>query len=218
VSRAESPRSILEKVFYGTRSPLSQQGLETLCAYLDLLFEWSQRINLTGFKDVPSAAEGLLYDAVEIAPFVPQHAVVLDVGAGAGGLSVALSALRPDIALRLVEPRTKRMAFLRAVVRELSLSARVEVINERAENLPSELTSGLDVAYAQAVMPPSRWLELARGLVKDAGLVLCLTSKTLAELDVTIPASLTSKSERCYHLPLSGTPRVVTAFLKRPMA
>lgn len=214
MSPAHGLSDTLAKLFEGSNPPLSPKGVTTLCAYLDLLFEWSRRINLTGFRDESAAAEGLLLDAVEIAPLIEEGATVLDVGAGAGGLSVALAALRPELSLRLIEPRMKRVAFLRTVVRELGLAQRFEIVQDRAELLPPELVSDVNVTYAKAVMPPGQWLELAQGLVCPNGLVVCLTTKTLKDVSVPIPRKLSVEFERQYELPLSGTPRVITALRK----
>lgn len=218
MNHADNPLAILEKVFEGSQRPLSQESLKKLDLYLELLLEWSQRINLTGFRDEAAAAEGLLYDAVEIAPLVSEGASMLDIGAGAGGLSVALATLRPDLSFRLVEPRTKRMVFLRTVVRELGLASRFELVQERAEALPIELSRDIDVAYAQAVMPPEPWLELAQTLIRPNGLVVCLSTKTLQELNVSIPENLSIELERQYELPLSGKPRAITTLRKKPPA
>jgi 16S rRNA (guanine527-N7)-methyltransferase len=177
---------------------------EALTDYLTLLVRWSSRVNLTGFHDPLDAADRLLYDAVEVAPLVPRSASIIDVGAGAGGLAAALAVLRPDVGIRLVEPRQKRAAFLRRVRHELSLE-RWDVVQARAESIGSP---GVDVAYARAVMPPERWLPLGRRLVRDGGAVLCLSAEPL---DVA-PAGLTLTASRRYVLPWSRAPRAVTLF------
>lgn len=204
--------SEIEELFDSASYPLSAEGAQSLETYLSLLLEWSRRINLTGFRDGRAVAEGLLFDAIELVPLIKEGATVLDVGAGAGGLSVALAVLRPDLELHLVEPRTKRAVFLRTVARKLDLASKLEVIQGRAETLPLELTEGIDVAFAQAVMPPAQWLGLGRSLVRRGGVILCLTARTLSELGVTVPCGLSIASERTYRRPYSKAPRVVTAF------
>jgi 16S rRNA (guanine(527)-N(7))-methyltransferase RsmG len=52
--------------------------------------------------------------------------LLVDVGSGAGLPGVPLLCTRPDWRGVLVEPRQKRWAFLRRVIRELELDARVE--------------------------------------------------------------------------------------------
>jgi 16S rRNA (guanine527-N7)-methyltransferase len=47
---------------------------------------------------------------------------VLDVGAGNGSPGLVLAALRPDLTFVLLEPRSKRWAFLREAVREMGVN------------------------------------------------------------------------------------------------
>lgn len=191
------------------RAPTPEQA-EALGVYLDLLLRWSGRMNLTGFRSAEAAAEGLLVDALFVEPLLPDRALVLDVGAGAGGLAVALAVLRPDLALRLVEPRAKRAAFLRALRRALGLVA-FEVVEARAQSLEP---ASVDGAYARAVLPPGEWLQLGRRLVRPGGVVLSLSARPLAAAEV--PGGLVVAGERRYELPRSKAPRVVTALVRAP--
>jgi 16S rRNA (guanine527-N7)-methyltransferase len=184
---------------------LTADQARALEAYLSLLFRWSSTFNLTGFRGAEAAAEGLLFDATVVAPLLPEGGAILDVGAGAGGLAIALRVLRPDLALRLVEARAKRAAFLRAVRRELGLD-RFEVIEARAEALGRR---DADAAYARAVLPPREWVRLGAALVRPNGLVLCLSA---APVDPAIvPGDAVLVAERRYALPASGAERVVSA-------
>ncbi len=203
----------LRRLFAHLEPPIDDKQLRALTAYLDLLLRWSRRINLTGFSSPEAAAEGLLYDAVEIAPLVPKGAVVLDVGAGAGGLGVALAVFRSDVEVRFVEPRLKRATFLRAAIRELKLTSQLSVHQARAEDLPPGVR-GTDVAYAQAVMPPAKWLSLAPSLVNSGGAILCLTARPLSELVDPSP-KLVVEDIREYQRPISGAERVVTKLRPR---
>jgi 16S rRNA (guanine527-N7)-methyltransferase len=197
---------VVAELFAAAGSPVEPAGVEVLEAYLTLLLRWSRRMSLTGFADRRSAAEGLLLDAVELAPLIPRSARVVDVGAGAGGLATALRVIRPDLALAVVEPRSRRAAFLRAVRRELRLE-RVDVIEGRADR--AALPWPADAAYARAVMPLAEWIPLGAGLVRPGGLVLCLSAEPVEPQ--VVPPGLTAVGERRYRVPSSGAGRVVTA-------
>jgi len=197
----------LVKLFEGSASPLSTSGAERLLEYLDRLRHWSERINLTGLRTAGDTADRLLFDATEIAPLIPLDSQVLDIGAGAGGLAVTLLVLRPDLVVRAVEPRQKRATFLRKVRRELELTD-LEVLQTRAEDLLDGSHEPADAAYAQAVMPPRKWLPLGAKLVRKSGAVLCLTAAALEE--AVVPTDLQEVTRSDYRLPISGAPRTVT--------
>jgi 16S rRNA (guanine527-N7)-methyltransferase len=103
------------------RRLLEQRGiagdeLEKLVAYLDLLAAWNGRVNLTGARTAAERVERL------VAPVLPSLRHVgpgrlVDVGSGNGSPGLVIAALRPDVRVTLLEPRLRRWAFLRDVVR-----------------------------------------------------------------------------------------------------
>ncbi len=206
----------LQRLFEPYGASLDEAAASTLAQYLALLSRWSKRVNLTGHKDPKVAAEKLLIDGVPVAELVAASAgvrSVADVGAGGGALAGVVHCRWPDVEVHAIEPRTKRAVFLRTVRRELGLS-RFHVHQGRVEegSLPDDLEP-VDAIYAQAVMPPDRWLPLARTLVRPGGVILCLTSAPLS--DDKVLAGFVVQAERVYELP-SGVPRVVTALKSSP--
>jgi 16S rRNA (guanine527-N7)-methyltransferase len=105
------------------QAPLEALGLEpqavaALSTYLDRLEAWGARVNLTGARTAASRVERL------VAPVVPalRHLApggLLDVGSGNGSPGLVLAVLRPEAPATLLEPRTKRWAFLREAARAL---------------------------------------------------------------------------------------------------
>ena len=57
---------------------------------------------------------------------------LLDVGSGNGSPGVVLAALRPDVAVTLLEPRQRRWAFLREAIRAIG-RPEIDVRRERLE-------------------------------------------------------------------------------------
>jgi 16S rRNA (guanine527-N7)-methyltransferase len=107
-------------------------------------------------------------DAFAMSRLVPAGSSVVDVGAGGGLPGLAVAILRPDARVTMVEPRAKRVAFLRTAVRELRLAG-TTVFHGRADALGSR---GFDVAASRATFPPDEWFGIGRGLVRPGGLVL----------------------------------------------
>jgi 16S rRNA (guanine(527)-N(7))-methyltransferase RsmG len=125
---------------------LERAAVSDLSRYLAELDLWRRRTNLTG----PMSSEDLVSHGLESVfgeKLIPHGARVLDIGSGAGLPGIPLAITRPDIAMTLLEPRSKRAVFLQQVVRSVPvLNARV--LEERIENLVEPL---YDVATVRAL-------------------------------------------------------------------
>ena len=135
-----------------------------------LLVEWNTRVNLTGARSGEEIVGEHVVDGFAMARLVPAGSSVVDVGAGGGLPGLAFGILRPDARVTMVEPRAKRVAFLRTAVRELQL-ANAEVFRGRIDALGR---GDFDVASSRATFPPEEWLSVGLGLVRRGGLVLVL--------------------------------------------
>jgi len=108
---------------------------------------------------------------------------VLDIGSGAGFPALPLKIWAPEIAITLVESNHKKAAFLREVIRALTLT-NVNVITARAETL----TQAADVVTLRAVERFDSVVPVAERLVAAPGrLALLIGTSQLQHL----PSSLT---------------------------
>ena len=148
--------------------PLSPETTKRVIEFCRLLIAWNVRVNLTGARTVAEVVGEHVVDAFAMARLVPPGSSVVDVGAGGGLPGVAFAILRPDARLTMVEPRAKRVAFLRTAVRESRLES-TAVFRGRADALDP---GGFDVAASRATFPPSEWLSVGQSLVRAGGLVL----------------------------------------------
>jgi 16S rRNA (guanine527-N7)-methyltransferase len=105
-----------------------------LARYAELLERWSARHSLVRFADRRELVERHLVDALAGVAALGNAGRLLDVGSGAGLPGVPLLVARPGWHGVLLEPRTKRWAFLRTVIRELDLAA--EAVCSRYRELP----------------------------------------------------------------------------------
>jgi 16S rRNA (guanine527-N7)-methyltransferase len=109
---------------------------------------------------------------------------VIDLGSGAGFPGLPLKIFAPNIALTLIESSQKKAAFLKEVVRTLSLME-VDVFAGRAENFPS---TG-DLVTLRAVERYERVLETAARLVAPGGrLALLIGAPQAAHTPQLLPA------------------------------
>ena len=130
------------------------EGCATL---LDLVCSWNRRVNLTGAKSPAHLADLYLADSLLLGAYAKSGERWLDVGSGGGAPGIALALAAPNVAFTLVEPRQKRVSFLRMAVGALALE-NVTVIRGRFEDLED---GDWDVSVARATFPPQEWLERA---------------------------------------------------------
>jgi 16S rRNA G527 N7-methylase RsmG len=110
---------------------------------------------------------GLLVASILPAVGLPEPGTLLDVGSGNGSPGLVLALLRDDLEVTLLEPRTRRWAFLREAVRRCG-GRRVLVLRGRHDTYAG--TPARTVTVRALALPLS---ELAP-LVEPGGQVLIL--------------------------------------------
>ena len=143
---------------------------DALAAYIRLLEWWSPKVDLIAPGDLDRIESRHIQDSLkaqEIVESAPPGAA-LDAGSGAGLPGVPL-AIVGDRWWRLLEPRTKRAAFLDEVIRELDLEA--EVVRKSTHQAASDpqLAAAHAVVTARALAPPATAFELTAPLVAPEG-------------------------------------------------
>ena len=132
---------------------LSDEQIDQLQGYYEMLIEWNQKMNLTAITDPKEVAIKHFADSLSIFNYIdlPQNARIIDVGTGAGFPGVVMKIARPDLELTLLDSLKKRLVFLESVLNKLGLSS--ELIHDRAENAAQniDLREGFDLAVSRAV-------------------------------------------------------------------
>jgi 16S rRNA (guanine527-N7)-methyltransferase len=180
---------------------------ERLWALSNLVVEWNRRIDLTAARDSNELVDLMVADAAVLARTRPPPGERwVDVGSGAGAPGLALCVLAPQLRMTLVEPREKRVAFLRTALGTLDVSS-VVVERRRSSELPS---ASADIAVSRATLPPRQWLEEGARLATRAVWVL---------LAREAPPSLAGwriDRDEAYRLPLTGAERRIVRFVRAP--
>ncbi len=153
-----------------------------LSLYCDELERWNRRINLvarkTGRREM---LEKHFLDSLTLLPLVDEKgATLLDVGSGAGFPGLVLAAARPDLEVTLVEPRQKRVAFLRHVVRTLGL-ANVHIVARRLEEAGELRGRGFSFVTGRAVAEPPLFLSLVEPVLARQTRVILMLAGTARE-------------------------------------
>jgi 16S rRNA (guanine527-N7)-methyltransferase len=128
VTQPRSPhRAALEALRSGGTPPAAT-ALDRLALYLDVVAEWSPRVNLTGARTPEERVSRLVAAVWPLVDLVPGGRLI-DIGSGNGSPGLVLALARDDLAVTLLEPRARRWAFLREVARRASRP--VDVVRAR---------------------------------------------------------------------------------------
>jgi len=156
---------------------LSSYQLDLFDIYLTELMDWNQRINLTGLKSGDRIVIELLLDSLIPAPYLPDKGRMLDVGSGAGLPGIPLKIHSPRLSIHLLEANSKKVSFLKQVIRLLNLKD-IHAIKGRIEKDKDNLHSeGYHLITARAFASLSKTIVWCSPfLVPDGFLVSFLGS------------------------------------------
>src|ERR1019366_3286555 len=114
----------------------TEELLDQLSAYLDLILKWNARTNLTAIRSPEEIVRRHFGESLFVGTHLGPCATLLDFGSGAGFPGIPIQLLRPDVQVTLAESQGKKAAFLREAVRSLGLPT--EVWAGRVESMPPE--------------------------------------------------------------------------------
>ena len=200
---------------------LRDEVLDRLLVYCAELAKWSQRINLIA-RDTPELQiiENHFLDSLTLMPLLRQHKQdsvhLLDVGSGAGFPGLVLACAMPDAQFTLVEPRQKRVTFLRHVIRTLGLT-NVAVVADRIEEHAATWQGRFSHVTSRAVAEPSVFLPLVRPLVTPEVMVILMLAReeALAGIEEDDSGPWQIVATKAMHLPFSGAPRLLAVVRTR---
>jgi 16S rRNA (guanine527-N7)-methyltransferase len=158
----------------------SDAQMADLAAYLMLLGEWNEKMNLVGPSALAEFWPRHAYDSAQLLKLKPEALTWADLGAGAGFPGLVLAILlkgTPGAKVHLVESMAKRCRFLGEVALKLCLPAQIH--NTRAEDLGIRV----DIVTARACAPLPRLLGYAEPYLKRGATGLFLKGQdVVAEL------------------------------------
>ncbi len=198
---------------------ISRQASDRLTIYFNELKKWSGKINLIAKSaDDEQIVENHFLDSLTILPHLNEIGThLLDIGTGAGFPALVCKAACPDLAVTLVEPRSKRVSFLGHVVRTLGLE-KVTIRCCRVEDekqLPS--TSEFTHITARAVIEIGPFLRMVERFSPNGPRLVCMKGPKWQEELEAASATLAGSSyslERVVEctLPFSGAERRILMF------
>ncbi|RWX51167.1 16S rRNA m(7)G-527 methyltransferase, partial [Candidatus Electrothrix marina] len=166
-------------------------------------------------------------DSLTLLPVIRQYSLdkersgdeggsLLDVGTGAGFPGLVLATVLPELMVALIEPRQKRVSFLRHIIRTLGLT-NVQVTDQRIE--PGQAWNGPECTFvtSRAVAAVDTFLPMIEGVATEKTVVIMMGAtdeEASPEKKRQAVAGWQCLEERKFLLPFSRHPRILTLLQK----
>ena len=194
-----TPKELKARLARRSRRQGLQLGSEVsdkLAAYLELLFRWNERINLTSLDDLDAGVDRLIIEPLLAARFLPAGTrSVLDVGSGGGSPAVPLKLAVPRLRLCMVEAKTRKAAFLREVIRAVELSDTwVEPYRYEELLAKPELHEAMDVVTVRAIRVEARVLMTLQAFLAPGGRIFLFRGASRPDVPANLPPPLSCEA------------------------
>lgn len=194
--------------------PINHQAARQFLQYLDVLQEWSERINLTAIQDSREIVVKHFIDSIAPLGFglIEPEFTLLDVGTGAGFPGIPLKIMTPRLSVTLLEPNKKKLSFLLYVTGLLRLT-NMSVLGMTLQQFSTQTDQRFDLAATRAVNLKSLFAPVQQ-VLRPTGTLLAYRSSPLEESDV--PDGLAIQTEWTYNLPYDFGARVLSQLHLNP--
>ncbi|MGW8194001.1 MAG: 16S rRNA (guanine(527)-N(7))-methyltransferase RsmG [Desulforhopalus sp.] len=179
-------KAVLTAGLHCLDTEIPAEATDRLALYFDELTKWSAKINLIAKPaNAEQVVENHFLDSLTLLPLLrgtSDH--LLDVGSGAGFPGLVCKTVLPELTVTLVEPRAKRVSFLKHIIRTLALTG-IEVLCSRVED-ESRLPSGAHYSHitGRAVTELGSFLKMTERFAYPGMRVICMKGpKWREELD-----------------------------------
>lgn len=178
---------------------LTAEQIEALETYLQELASFNEHTNLVSRADADVVIDNHILDSLTLVPVIRRlceaaeseesSASLIDIGSGAGFPGLILAVACPSLEVTLVESVGKKCSFLSLCGEVMELDSRLQVLNERAEDLghARNMRQSFDFATARAVGTLEMVSEFCLPLLRKGGYFL--SQKSRAQLATELDAA-----------------------------
>ena len=168
----------------------TEDQLEKLNKFYNLLIEWNKKINLTRIVDEKDVYLKHFYDSLTITKEVDLSKVntLCDVGTGAGFPGIVLKIMYPNLQVTLIDSLQKRVNYLNEIIKVLELT-NIEAIHSRGE----DYKGNFDVVTSRAVANIEKLVKYTMHLVSKNGVFIAMKGNIDNELTDSIKQKLSKK-------------------------
>lgn len=169
---------------------LTEEKLEQLNKFYNLLIEWNKKINLTRIEKEDEVYLKHFYDSLTIAKIVnlSEKKTLCDIGTGAGFPGIVLKIVYPNLKITLIDSLQKRVNYLNEIIKDLGLD-NIEVIHVRGEDYKGQY----DVVTSRAVANIEKLLGYTMHLVSPTGIFVAMKGDIEKELTPDVKKKIEKK-------------------------
>ncbi len=173
----------LRQLVAQTSLQLSEQQLQQLVQYVQLLDKWNSAYNLTSVRDPMEMLVKHIMDSLAVAPYIKGQRII-DVGTGPGLPGIPLAICFPDKEFTLLDSLGKRIRFLNQVKLQLGLKNVTPLQSRVEEHQPDP---GYDVVLSRAFASLSDMIGWCAHLPAADGQFLAMKGAQAAEEIAALP-------------------------------
>ena len=156
---------------------LSDQMIDQLMTYLNLVEKWNLVYNLTAIRKRDEMIKLHFLDSLSILKHVHVKNI-LDVGSGAGFPGIVLAITKPELKVTVMDSVNKKTTFMQQVKSELSLT-NLDVVNSRVEDY--QPTTLFEAVTSRAFSNLKNMMSLTQHTLQKEGVWLAMKSKDVRE-------------------------------------
>lgn len=157
------------------RVELTTECVDRIAVYLEELQRWAKIVDLVSQSDPETIIRKHILDSLAALSVLPLQGRLLDLGSGAGFPGLPLAMARPPLSVVLLEPRRKRVNFLKEVIRKTNLT-NTQAYEGRAEEFIGRegWNSAFDVVTTRATWNIREFLPMAGPFVAKSGIIVAM--------------------------------------------
>ena len=156
---------------------LSDQVIDQLMTYLNLVEKWNRVYNLTAIRERDEMIKLHLLDSLSILNHVHVKNI-LDVGSGAGFPGIVLAITKPELKVTVMDSVNKKTTFMQQVKSELALT-NLDVVNSRVEDYQPKTL--FEAVTSRAFSNLKNMMSLTQHTLRKEGVWLAMKSKDVKE-------------------------------------
>jgi len=161
----------------------TQEQLDKLLQFIDLLIKWNKVYNLTAVRKPEDMVSLHLLDSLSLLIHLENFDRLLDVGSGAGLPGIPLAIFRPEQQFVLLDSNVKKTRFIQQAIIDLKLS-NIQVVHNRVEKYQPDVL--FDCITTRAFATIAETLKLVEHLLAKQSRLLFMKSNTAeSELNQT---------------------------------